>query len=65
MTTRLDVAVELFYDGAWHDLVRNDDVFTTPIVIKRGQSDELRSCGPRRSACSWPTTTTCTAPAIR
>jgi hypothetical protein len=35
---RLDIAVELFYDGSWHDLVTDDDVLArAPIVIKRGQ----------------------------
>lgn len=43
-----DIAVELFYDGAWHDLVANDDVFAdTPIVIQRGDGDE--SAAPRPS----------------
>lgn len=36
-----NVALELYYDGAWHDLVANDDVFAdTPITITRGQGDE-------------------------
>lgn len=35
-----DLTVELYYDGAWHDITADDDVFTAPIVIKRGQSDE-------------------------
>lgn len=36
-----DVAVELFYDSAWHDLVPADDVLAdTPITIMRGNSDE-------------------------
>jgi hypothetical protein len=44
-----DVAVELFYDGAWHDLVPADDVFAdTPIVIQRGDGDE--SAAPRPSS---------------
>jgi hypothetical protein len=35
---RLDVALELFYDGAWHDIVTDDDVLArAPIVIRRGQ----------------------------
>lgn len=35
-----DVAVELFYDSAWHDLVPDDDVFADGITIMRGDSDE-------------------------
>jgi len=35
-----DVAFELFYDGAWRDITADDDVFTAPIVIRRGQGDE-------------------------
>jgi hypothetical protein len=35
-----DIALELSYDGAWRDLVVDDDVFTQPIVIRRGQGDE-------------------------
>lgn len=32
------VAVELFYDGTWHDVVTDDKVLTrAPIVVKRGQ----------------------------
>jgi hypothetical protein len=43
-----DVAVELFYDGAWHDLVDSDEVLgDTPISIVRGQGDE--SPAPRPS----------------
>lgn len=42
-----DVAVELYYDGAWHDLVTNDDVLAdAPIVIKRGQGDESAALRP-------------------
>lgn len=42
-----DVAVELFYDGAWHDLVSDDDVFAdTPIVIMRGNGDESAAIRP-------------------
>jgi hypothetical protein len=44
-----DVAVELFYDGAWHDLVPDDDVLAdTPIVIQRG--DGGQSAAPRPSS---------------
>jgi hypothetical protein len=33
-----DIAFELFYDGAWHDLVTDDDVLDrAPVVIRRGQ----------------------------
>jgi hypothetical protein len=36
-----DVAFELFYDGAWHDLVVDDDVLgRAPVVVRRGQGDE-------------------------
>jgi hypothetical protein len=46
-----DVKVDLYYDGAWHDLVANDDVFTdTPITITRGDGDE--SAAPRPSSIS-------------
>lgn len=42
-----DVAVELFYDGAWQDITANDDVFTdTPITIRRGQGDESAAFRP-------------------
>lgn len=42
-----DLALELFYDGAWHDLVLDDDVLTEqPIVIKRGQTDEATQFRP-------------------
>jgi hypothetical protein len=41
------VAVELFYDGAWHELVSDDDVFAdTPIVIMRGNGDESAATRP-------------------
>ncbi|WP_157437241.1 hypothetical protein [Actinoplanes subtropicus] len=47
------VAVELFYDAAWHDLAANDDVFADgPIVIKRGQSDEAASLRPCSISCT-------------
>jgi len=46
-----DVAFEIYYDGAWHDLVAGDDVFAdTPIVITRGDGDE--SAAPRPAALS-------------
>jgi hypothetical protein len=41
-----DVTVELYYDSAWHDITADDDVFTAPIVIKRGQSDEATQLRP-------------------
>jgi hypothetical protein len=41
-----DVAVELFYDGAWHDLVPADDVFAQPITIMRGNSDDTPAPRP-------------------
>lgn len=41
------VALEMFVDGAWQDLVLLDDVLTAqPIVIKRGQSDEAIQLRP-------------------
>lgn len=47
-----DVAVELFYDGAWHDLVANDDVLAdTAIVITRGQGDEGAAPRPCTITC--------------
>lgn len=50
---RQDVAVELFYDGAWHDIAADDDVYASdPIVIKRGQSDEGSAFRPCSIACS-------------
>lgn len=40
-----DIAFELFYDGAWRDIVPDDDVYTAPIVLRGGQGDE--SAAPR------------------
>ncbi|MEV6306486.1 carbohydrate binding domain-containing protein [Actinoplanes sp. NPDC051861] len=41
-----DVALEIFYDGGWHDLVAGDDVFAdAPLVIQRG--DGAESAAPR------------------
>lgn len=40
------VAVELFYDGAWHDLVPAEDVFAEPIKIMRGDSDDIAAPRP-------------------
>lgn len=46
-----DVAVELYYDDAWHDIASDDDVFADqPIVITRGQGDE--SAAPRPAGIS-------------
>jgi hypothetical protein len=46
-----DVAVELFYDGAWNDLVYADEVLSeSPITITRGNSDESQA--PRPSSIS-------------
>ena len=37
---RQQVTVELFYDGAWHDITADDDVLASdPITITRGQGD--------------------------
>lgn len=44
-----DVALEIFYDGTWHNLVTSDDVLTsTPITIQRGDGEE--SAAPRPSS---------------
>lgn len=44
---RQDVAVELFYDGAWHDLVIDDAVLAdTQIKIMRGDGDESAAMRP-------------------
>lgn len=41
------VALELFYDGAWRDLVADDDVRTAmPIVIRRGQGANVTEPRP-------------------
>jgi hypothetical protein len=47
-----EVTIELFYDGAWQDLTADDEVFSDPIVIKRGQSDEGSAFRPCTIACS-------------
>jgi hypothetical protein len=44
--TAQDLTVELYIDGAWQDITAADDVFTAPIVIKRGQSDEATQLRP-------------------
>jgi hypothetical protein len=42
-----DITVDLFYDGAWHDLVAADDVLAEqPIVIVRGDGDESAAMRP-------------------
>lgn len=46
------VKVELFYSGAWQDITAAGDVFTDPIVIKRGRSDEGQALRPCSVACS-------------
>jgi hypothetical protein len=36
-----NLALEIFYGGAWHDLVTDDDVFAdAPVKIRRGLGDE-------------------------
>lgn len=41
-----DIQVEIFYDGAWHDLITSDDVLAdNQIVVQRGDGDE--SAAPR------------------
>jgi hypothetical protein len=44
--TSQDLTVELYYDGAWQDITADEDVFTAPITIKRGQSDEATQLRP-------------------
>lgn len=42
-----DVALEVYYDGSWHDLVVDDDVLVEqPITIVRGQGDESAALRP-------------------
>lgn len=42
-----DVAFELYYDGAWHDLVPDDDVLIEQLLkIKRGFGDESAAFRP-------------------
>lgn len=43
---RHKVTVELFYDGAWHDVTARDEVFTEPIVIQHGKTDESGGLKP-------------------
>lgn len=44
-------ALEIFYGGAWVDVTAIDDVFTAPIVIKQGQSDEGSPFRPASLSC--------------
>jgi hypothetical protein len=47
------VGVELFYGGSWVDVAALNDVYEdTPIVIKRGQSDEGSAFRPCSITCS-------------
>ena len=42
-----DVAVEIFYSGAWHDAATDDKVFAdAPVTIRRGQGDESTALRP-------------------
>lgn len=46
------VAIELYYDGAWHDVAADDDVFAdAPITITRGQGDESGAFRPCTITC--------------
>lgn len=48
-----DVAVELYYDGAWHDIVPDGDVLVrSQIVITRGQGSESPAPRPCTITCS-------------
>lgn len=45
------LGLDLYYSGAWQDVVRDDDVLTDPpVVITRGQGDE--GAAPRPAAVS-------------
>lgn len=47
----LDVGLELYYDGSWHDLVDSDDVLAAePITVQRG--DGAESNAPRPASLS-------------
>lgn len=37
---RQDVALELFYDGGWHNIITDDKVFADTITVLRGQGSE-------------------------
>lgn len=42
-----DVALDLYYDGSWHDVAADDDVLSrAPLVIRRGQGDESQAPRP-------------------
>lgn len=41
-----DVGVQLYYDGSWHDLVGDGEVFAQPIVITQGLADESGALRP-------------------
>lgn len=43
--------LELFYGGSWVDITAANDVFTAPIVIKQGQSDEGSAFRPCSISC--------------
>lgn len=46
-TTKTDPIAELFYSGAWHDIVSTDDVLSRdPIAITRGRPDESSRIPP-------------------
>jgi hypothetical protein len=48
-----DVALELFYDGEWHDIVGDDEVLTdSPITIVRGQGAEGAAFRPAQITAS-------------
>lgn len=43
------LAFEVYYEGAWHDLVVDDDVLTgSPVTVTRGQGDESPALRPSR-----------------
>lgn len=42
-----DIAFEVYYDGAWRDIIPDDDVFSSdPIVISRGQGTDSQGLRP-------------------
>lgn len=41
MTTQ-SVKLEMYYSGAWQDITAQDDVFTDPITLTRGYTNEMR-----------------------
>ena len=47
--SKIPVAVELYYSGAWHDIVATDDVYTRDAIrISRGRPNWLTSMPPSR-----------------